>query len=77
MTTITDITLSWSEPITLEKDELWQARCGTVFLSTTQNPGHKDGIAVKSGFVLPISGGSTVRYRKKRKATSYIVREAT
>ena len=77
MTTITDIALTWSEPVTLEKDELWQARCGTIFVSTTQNPGPKDGIAVRSGYVLPVSGGTTVRYRKKRKETPYIVREAT
>ena len=77
MTTITDVTVSWSEPVTLITDELWQTRDGTVCISTTQDPGPNDGIAVKSGYVLPISAGLTVRYRKEGKATPYIVREAT
>ena len=77
MTTITNVTISWSEPVEIENDELWQVRDGTVCISTTPNPGPKDGIAVKTGYVLPISAGTTVRYRKEGKATPYLVREVT
>jgi hypothetical protein len=43
MSLIKNITNDWSEPVVLAADEIWQARWGSVFVTTTANPDPEDG----------------------------------
>lgn len=76
MALITTATTSWSDPVTLASDEIWQARAGAVYLTTTVAPDANDGIALtlREGIRLP--AGTQLRYRKEGPAEALIVREA-
>jgi hypothetical protein len=76
MALITDATTAWSAIVTLASDEIWQARAGSVFLTTTTSPAAEDGIALalREGIRLP--AGAQVRYRKEGSTEAVIVREA-
>lgn len=76
MAIITDATVSWSDPITLEEDEIWQTRFGSVFISTTPTPAPDDGFNLLQGEGVLIRAGRDVRYRKEGSTTAAIVREA-
>lgn len=75
MTMITTIPTAWSAAVTLVRDEIWQARNGAVFLSTTANPVAKDGLLLKAGDGLRLASGLKVKYRKEGTGTPLIVRE--
>lgn len=75
MALITDATTSWSAPVTLTEDEVWQTRKGSVFVTTTDTPAADDGIALHERNAVQISAGQTVRYRKEGPTTALIVRE--
>lgn len=64
MATITDITASWSAPVALTAPEIWQARWGSVYLSTSASPGATDGILLTQGQALCFETGVSVRYRR-------------
>lgn len=51
--------------VTLTQDELWQARGGTLIVSTEAMSDETDGIALSDGDVLPLANGDVVRYRAK------------
>ena len=76
MALIEDAAAGWSAPVTLNSDEIWQARYGAVFISTTGSPAATDGIALLQGEAVHISAGLSVRYRKEGLAPALIVREA-
>lgn len=76
MAIIADATLSWSAPVTLSQDEIWQARDGTVYLTTNDTPGADDGILLSEGQAVQFSTGLTLRYRKAAATLARIVREA-
>lgn len=76
MALVTDVTTSWSDPVTLTADEIWQTRKGSVFVTTTGTPDADDGIALLEDHAIQISAGSTVRYRKEGTTEALIVREA-
>lgn len=76
MALITDATNTWSSPITLSADEIWQTRKGAVFVSTGANPDADDGIAVHENHAVRFSAGVAVRYRKEGATDALIVREA-
>ena len=76
MALITDAATVWSAPITLTQDEIWQARKGGVFVTTTANPASNDGLLLREGIGIRFSAGSDVRYRKEGTADAVIVHEA-
>lgn len=76
MALITDAGLSWSAPVTLSSDEIWQTRKGSLFVSTTAAPDAEDGLALEEGSAVQFSAGATVRYRKTGSAEAWVVREA-
>lgn len=75
MALITDASEAWSDPITLANDELWQARWGSTFISTTGTPAANDGFALTAGQGIVIRAGLQVRYRKEGTTDALIVRE--
>ncbi len=75
MAIISDAGLTWSAPITLASDEVWQTRQGRVFITTTASPGSDDGIELLENQGLRLSGGRVVRYRKTGAGTAQIARE--
>lgn len=76
MSLITDATTSWSSPVTLTVDEIWQTRKGSVFVTTTASPAAEDGLALHEFHAVQLSAGSQVLYRKEGSAAALIVREA-
>lgn len=76
MATITDATTTWSPPILLADDEIWQTRYGNVFITTTQTPAADDGFNLLQGEGVLIRAGREVRYRKESSTAALIVREA-
>lgn len=76
MALISDATTSWSTPIMLAEDEIWQTRFGSVFVTTTGNPAPDDGFNLQQGEGVLISAGRAVRYRKEGTTSALIVREA-
>ena len=38
MALITNATTDWSAPVTLTEEEVWQARRGSVYVTTTSSP---------------------------------------
>lgn len=76
MALITDATTNWSDPVTLTEDEVWQARRGAVFVTTTGTPGSDDGVALTENTAIQFGAGRIVRYRKADITEAVIVREA-
>ena len=76
MSLVTDAATAWSAPVTLGSDEVWQARKGTVFVTTTGSPDAEDGISLQENHAVRIAAGATVRYRKAGATEALIVREA-
>ncbi len=76
MSLIDDASASWSTPVVLASDEIWQARHGSVFVTTTASPDAEDGVALIQGHGLHLRSGLTVRYRKEGPGAARIVREA-
>ncbi len=75
MALITDAATSWSAPITLTEDEIWQTRSGSVYLTTTSSPAADDGITLDERHAIQLSAGKVVRYRKVGLTDALIVRE--
>ncbi|WP_375227276.1 hypothetical protein [Roseobacter sp. S98] len=75
MALITDATETWSAPVTLANDEIWQARWGSTFVSTTSSPAANDGFSLTQGQGVLIRAGLQVRYRKEGSTDALIVRE--
>ena len=76
MALITDASTGWSSPITLTADEVWQAREGTVYVTTTTSPHVSDEIALYENHAVRFSAGASVSYRKEGNGTVLIAREA-
>ncbi|MEM6660623.1 MAG: hypothetical protein AAF666_00470 [Pseudomonadota bacterium] len=76
MALIANATTSWSSPITLTADEVWQTRSGSVYLTTTASPDADDGIWLHENHAVRFSAGQSVSYRKEGAADALIVREA-
>lgn len=76
MALISDASATWSAPVTLGDDEVWQTRYGSVFLSTTASPAADDGFSLRQGEGVLIRAGREVRYRKEGSTAALIVREA-
>ena len=76
MALISDATNSWSTPVTLTSDEIWQVRKGSVFLTTEASPAADDGLNLSETQAVQLPAGTAVRYRKTGDTVSLIVREA-
>jgi len=76
MALIVDAATTWSAPVTLNSDEVWQARKGSIFVTTTASPAPEDGIWLLENHAVRFSAGSTVSYRKEDVTDALIVREA-
>lgn len=76
MALITDATSGWSAPVTLTEDEVWQARDGLLYVTTTDSPSANDGIALTETTAIQFGAGRTVRYRKIGDTVATLVREA-
>ena len=76
MALITDAATAWSAPITLSSDEIWQARKGSVFVTTTASPAVDDGLALHENHAVRFPAGAAVSYRKEGVTEALIVREA-
>ena len=76
MALITDATTNWSAPITLVTQEIWQARKGSVFVTTTGSPAAEDGISLHENHAVQFPAGVSVSYRKEGNTEALIVREA-
>ena len=76
MARITDATTTWSTPVTLSTDEIWQARAGTIYLTTTSVPAADDGVLLEERSAVILSAGSNVSYRQDGTAATVIIREA-
>ena len=75
MALIADADFSWSSPVTLAADEVWQSRDGRVFVTTTASPSADDGILLLETHAIQLSAGQQVRYRKEGRGAALIVRE--
>jgi hypothetical protein len=64
MPLITEVPTTWSSGVTLSANELWQARAGTVYISTAASPGADDGLELSALRGLRLSSGLTVKYRR-------------
>ena len=76
MALLTDATTTWSSPITLASDEIWQTRKGRVFVTTTTAPDAEDGLELLENNAVQLPAGVTVRYRKTGTTDATIVRES-
>ena len=76
MALIRDVKTEWSDPITLAKDEIWQARSGSVYVTTTADPETDDGLCMVLRDGIRLGAGLQVRYRKEGNTTALIAREA-
>lgn len=76
MARITDASDTWSAPVSLPSDEIWQARDGSVYLTTTAAPDPDDGILLLEGSAVLVSAGRAVSYRRAGPIAAVIVREA-
>lgn len=76
MALITDATTAWSDPLTLATDEIWQAREGAVFVTTTATPDAEDGLELHETHAVRLPAGVVVRYRKVGNTAAVIVHEA-
>lgn len=76
MALIRDVRTEWSAPVTLEKDEIWQARSGSVFVTTTPEPESDDGLCMVLRDGIRIGASLQVRYRKEGNTVALIAREA-
>ncbi|SHH18436.1 hypothetical protein SAMN05444003_2361 [Cognatiyoonia sediminum] len=65
MSLLSNLTTSWSSPMVLVDDEVWQAREGSCYLSTDETPSTDDGIVLEQGQALFFSAGMAVHYRSK------------
>lgn len=75
MALISDATTTWSAPLTLTRDEVWQARTGSVYITTTDTPVPGDGLMLHQTHAIQVSAGSVVRYRKEGPGDAIIARE--
>lgn len=75
MPMITTMPTTWSAPVTLTADEVWQVRGGPVFVSTDATPDALGGLEMKNGDAVRITSGKAVRYRSFAPG-SQIVRES-
>ncbi len=75
MSLIRDVRLEWSDPVTLGNDEIWQARSGSIFFSTTPEPESDDGLAMVLRDGIRLGAGVAVRYRKEGEGAALIARE--
>ena len=76
MSLIKNVANTWSAPVVLTTDEVWQARWGSVFVTTTLSPDPEDGLSLEQGQGVVISAGSQVRFRKEGQINAVIVHEA-
>ncbi len=76
MALITDAAFTWSSPVTLGADEVWQARTGRVFVTTTASPAANDGILLTETQAVQLAAGLQVRYRREGSTPALIAREA-
>lgn len=76
MALITDATTSWSNAVTLTSDEIWQARKGSTFVTTTASPAAEDGLSLHETHAVRLPAGASVRYRKEGPTEALIAREA-
>lgn len=76
MALITNASTIWSDPVTLASDEIWQARAGAIYITTTSAPDEEDGIALTLREGIRLTAGTQLRYRKEGPAEALIVREA-
>ncbi len=76
MSLVSDAATTWSAPITLTSDEVWQTRKGSVFVTTTSSPDTEDGLALHEFHAVQFSAGLVVRYRKEGSGEALVVREA-
>ena len=75
MALITDAADSWSAPVTLTQDEIWQARSGTVYVTSTPGATADDGLFLREATAVQFSAGTELRYRKEGTTPAVIVRE--
>lgn len=75
MAIIRDAKNEWSVPVTLSQDEIWQARDGNVFISTSETPESDDGLSLALRDGIRLGAGLTVRYRKAGDTGALIARE--
>ena len=76
MALIRDAQNEWSAHVTLMTAEIWQAREGHIFLSTTAAPESDDGISLVLRDDIRLAAGLSVRYRKAGTTAALIAREA-
>jgi hypothetical protein len=76
MPLITDASSTWSAPVAIASDEIWQARREGVFLTTAASPGPEDGLLLRDGAAVQFGAGRSVRYRLAGRASALIAREA-
>lgn len=76
MSLIRDVRQEWSDPVVLEKDEIWQARSGSIYFTTTPEPEGDDGLAMVLRDGIRLGAGISVRYRKEGAGAALIAREA-
>ena len=76
MAVIRDAKREWSNQITIDNDEIWQARAGRVYLTTTDDPESDAGLLLKPGASLNFAAGVKVRYWTDSKKPTLIAREA-
>jgi hypothetical protein len=76
MSLIRDVSQQWSDPVLLDKDEIWQARSGSIYFTTTPEPESDDGLAMVLRDGIRLCAGVSVRYRKDGEGAALIAREA-
>jgi hypothetical protein len=75
MALIYELKTTWSDPVVLAQDEIWQARYGSVFITTSDTPEDDDGLALVQNDGIRLRAGLQVRYRKEGGTGALIARE--
>lgn len=73
---VKNIPETWSDPVTLTADEIWQAASGSILVTAEAAPEIEDGLRLDLMDGLRLSAGKTVRYRRVGGSAAVIAREA-
>lgn len=73
---ITNIPETWSAPVNVTSDEIWQAVSGSIFITAEASPAAADGIRLDLTGGVRIASGKTVRFRSASGAPAELAREA-
>jgi len=74
MAYISDVTATWSSPVTLTANEIWQCSRGSVRVTSEASPAELDGLILTAGHGVQFGNGQVIRYKLSGLTFSTITR---